>query len=188
MEYSQFVSMMLGTHWDAADHRIRLNYVHANKILPNLENSIRDYFHGFYARFYKLEGVLSKMSIIESTLANLDVEPVQTEPNFLDYAFLELVMARISGKTAKQICFYNFLIKILTQRSFQNVIFSLLFDAKSTELAVASSNTTHCQSVYTASVQTNSSVGVSTPTIGHIESSSFQNNITGKSSTTHNHH
>ena len=103
MDYNHFLSMMLGTHWDSAGQRIRLNYVHANKILPNLDNSIRDYFHECYNRFYKLDGVLSKMSIIESTLANLDVEPVQNEPNFLDYAFLELVLARISGKTARQI-------------------------------------------------------------------------------------
>ena len=96
LSYEDFVTLLLGTHWDAADETLRLNYVHVNRVIPLTENSKRDNIISFFQRFYNLEGVLSKMAVIENTLDMLDVEPMREEPmDFQKYAFLEWALARI---------------------------------------------------------------------------------------------
>ena len=96
LSYEDFVTLLLGTHWDAADETLRLNYVHVNRVIPLTDESKRDEIRSFFQRFYNLEGVLSKMALIENTLDMLDVEPMREEPvDYQKYAFLEWALARI---------------------------------------------------------------------------------------------
>ena len=105
LSYEDFVTLLLGTHWDAADETLRLNYVHVNRVIPLTDESKRDEIRSFFQRFYNLEGVLSKMALIENTLDMLDVEPMREEPvDYQKYAFLEWALARIMAfYTAPQI-------------------------------------------------------------------------------------
>ena len=99
MTYETFLDGMLATHWEPARNMIVLNYVHANRILPKLDNSIRDRFQEYYNRFYSLDKVLTKMATIERTLDSLDMIPMEREPNDqCDYSFFEIVLARLAGK------------------------------------------------------------------------------------------
>ena len=96
LSYEDFVKTLLSTHWDATNETLALNYVHVNRVMPLVENSKRDKIREYFVRFYNLEGVLSKMAIIETTLDTLDVEPLRTEPvDYTHYAFMEWVLARI---------------------------------------------------------------------------------------------
>ena len=96
LSYEEFVTTVLSTHWDPTNETLALNYVHINRVMPLVENSRRDQVLEFFQKFYNLDGVLSKMAIIETTLDTLDVEPLREEPlDFRKYAFLEWVLARI---------------------------------------------------------------------------------------------
>ena len=98
LSYDKFVEMVLGTHWDAMNETLALNYVHVNRVMPLIDSSKRDKVLVFFQKFYNLEGVLSKMAIIESTLDMLDVEPLQAEPlDYAKYAFMEWVLARLAA-------------------------------------------------------------------------------------------
>lgn len=81
LSYDDFVSLLLGTHWDPSNQTLVLNYVHVNRVIPLTENSKRDQIRDYFQRFYNLEGVLSKMAIIENTLDALDLEPLNEEPS-----------------------------------------------------------------------------------------------------------
>ena len=109
MDYNTFVTGILGTHWDPKVHSNVLTYVHINRINPKLDNSVRDKFQDFFRRFYRMEGVLPKMAIISNTLDVLDMQPMPTEPESpADYAFMEVIMARISGKKINLIGLRNY--------------------------------------------------------------------------------
>ena len=96
ISYENFVNIVLGTHWDPTHEVLALNYVHVNRVIPLLENSLRDKIRDYFQRFYNLDGVLTKMAVIETTLDTLDVEPMRLEPqDFTQYAFMEYVLARI---------------------------------------------------------------------------------------------
>ena len=99
MDYNTFVTGILGTHWDPKVQSNVLTYVHVNRIMAKLQNSVRARFQEFFRRFYRMEGVLQKMSIISNTLDVLDMSPMPTEPDTpADYAYMEIIMARIAGK------------------------------------------------------------------------------------------
>ena len=99
ISYERFITGLLGTHWEPARNQIVLNYVHGNRIIPKLNNSIRARFEEYFRRFYQMEGILAKMSLIENTLDALDMIPMQREPdNQCQYVFMEIIMARLVGK------------------------------------------------------------------------------------------
>lgn len=96
LSYEEFVKILLSTHWDATNETLALNYVHVNRVMPLIDNSKRDQIRDFFVRFYNLEGVLSKMAVIETTLDTLDLEPLRSEPmDYIHYASLEWVLARV---------------------------------------------------------------------------------------------